>query len=444
MKRHLLCTLLLVLTVSAAVSVPRLLAQKTQADQPPPPSPPPTPQAAGETHPPAAVVNAADYPTLQAAADALPPSGGVLRIPPGVHELKEPLIVRSGDTRIEGAGTASHLKNLNESGAPALLIRPETIQTDPRARLWRVEACNLRISGNPQSGAGIQAIGVQEFILRNISVDRNGSHGVDMDRCTENPRIIGCNFTYNNGSGVHSLGGHDVIVSANQFEENIDALTIRDGYNLTFTGNNLDDHLRHGVVVENTYGSVISGNMIEECEGIAIILDRDCYGVAISGNSIAHHLGGGIDLRDAWGCTVTGNNFVLVHGFSVQVGSNSGRHTITGNHFTNSHIGGDKIRRLSIDPSKSPWQWDVGSGIVLEGTEDIVITGNQFSGLTTRAIEARGECRRLLVTNNLVTDHGRGLPGDVLPIDLGTPADSITEPNIVGPRAMESADSSKN
>jgi hypothetical protein len=73
-------------------------------------------------------------------------------------------------------------------------------------------------------------------------------------------------------------------------------------FNLCMNGNNIDDHLRHGIVIENTYGSVCSGNMIEECNGTAIILDRDCYGITLSANVIAHHLEGGIDLRDATGC----------------------------------------------------------------------------------------------------------------------------------------------
>ena len=77
------------------------------------------------------------------------------------------------------------------------------------------------------------------------------------------------------------------------------------------TGNGMDDHLGHGVVIENTYGSVVAGNMIEECEGTAIILDRDCYGITLCANVIAHN-GGGVDLRDAHGCAVSANTFVLL------------------------------------------------------------------------------------------------------------------------------------
>ncbi len=413
-----------------------LWGQTTQEDQPPPPSPLPTPaMESGEAS--AVRVDAADHETLQAAIDALPAAGGVVKIPPGVFELSEPLVVRTGDTRIEGSGTATQIRNANTEGAAAFMIRPDDLETEPRARLWRVELCDLRITGNKDSGVGIDVVGVQEFVLRNLSVDRNGSHGIRMEKCLENPRVIGCNLTYNNGSGLHLLGGHDIVVNANQFEENLDAVTLLDGFNLTFTGNNVDDHLRHGVVVENSYGSEISSNMIEECAGSAVVLDRDCYGIAISGNAIAHHLGGGVDLRDAWGCTVTGNNFVLVHEFSVRVGENSGRHTITGNQFTNSYIGEGKLRRSDGIDAEQPWRKDVCAGVVLEETEDVLISANQFSGLTTRAVEARGACRRLLVTNNVVTDHGRGLPPGTAPINVESATESVVEPNVISEPSTE-------
>ena len=52
------------------------------------------------------------------------------------------------------------------------------------------------------------------------------------------------------------------------------------------SGNNLDNHLGRGVVIENTYGSVVASNMIEECQAEAIVLDRDCYGITLSANVI--------------------------------------------------------------------------------------------------------------------------------------------------------------
>lgn len=424
--------MILSLLVLVSASANLMAEGKTQDDQPPVASPPPTPEMKAESAPPAVVINAADHPSLQAALDALPVSGGIVRLLPGIHDIQEPLVIRSGDTRLEGSGTSTWIRNLNEAGKPAILIEPAVAPTNPRARLWRVEVCNLRVTGNRKSGPGIQATAVQEIVIRNVTVDRHGSHGVLMNRCEENPRVIGCNFTYNNGYGLRMVGGHDMVVSANQFEENVHAISVTNAFNLMFTGNNVDDHLQNGVVIENTYGSVVSGNMIEECEGTALILDQECYGITLSSNVIAHHMEGGIDLRNAFGCTITGNTFVLVHKFSVRVSPQSGRHTITGNQFTNSYTGNGTVRRKL--EHQNPLQLDAASGVVLNDAADVVVNGNQFSGLTTPAVTASSSSTRLLVTNNLITDYGRTLPDDSEPIQMGQAQDSLVKDNIIGPR----------
>ena len=79
-----------------------------------------------------------------------------------------------------------------------------------------------------------------------------GRNGISLTRCPENPRINHCNITYNAKAGVYVIACDDVVISANQFEENQDALQFIDGYNLTMSGNKIDEHLRYGVVVENT------------------------------------------------------------------------------------------------------------------------------------------------------------------------------------------------
>src|SRR5262245_27920957 len=163
------------------------------------------------------------------------------------------------------------------------------------------------------------------------------------------------------------------------------------------TGNNLDDHLRHGVVIENTYGSVVSGNMIEECNGIAIILDRDCYGITLSSNVIAHEVAGGIDLRDAHGCAVSANTFTIVKKDALRIGPNSSRITVTGNNFSNSYIGEGSQKRQKVDSE--------AAGIVLAGTSDIAISGNSFSGLTTKALSLEGDpSKRILFSNNALME----------------------------------------
>ena len=352
-----------------------------------------------------AVVNAAKFADLQAAFDAVPETGGVVLLPPGDFTITVPLKVKTADTRIVGSGAATHIINANETGEPALILAPGNLSEDPKAKLWRVQVADVRISGTEKSGDGIYAEGIQEIYLEGVSIDHHGRHGVHLVNCYEDPRIADSIITYNKGSGIEINGCHDIVVNANHFEENLDALRCIDSFNLCMNGNNIDDHLRHGIVIENTYGSVCSGNMIEECNGTAIILDRDCYGITLSANVIAHHLEGGIDLRDATGCAVSANTFTIAHKFSVRVSKDSSRDAITGNAFCNTAIGGGENKRPA--EAKEPMGIDEGTGILLEGCQEVSITGNTFTGLSTAAVWSTAPCEGLLVTSNLCSDCGR-------------------------------------
>ena len=356
-------------------------------------------------------INAADHTHLQDAFDALPAEGGVVRIPPGNYDITEPLVLAKPETRVEGSGAATHIRNRNEDGKPALIIRHpkrETAKSSAERRetfLWRVQLADFRISGNPKSGDGIYADGINEIYVHGMSIDHNGGHGLNCIDCYEDPRINDSIFTYNAKAGVNIQGGHDIVVNGNQFEENQDALRCIDSFNLCMNANNIDDHLRHGVVIENTYGSVLSGNMIEECQGTAIILDRDVYGVTIGSNVIAHNQGGGVDVRDGWGSSISANTFTILPNPAVRVGPNAGRISITGNAFSNSHNGPSTRREEDYE---AEWPQKVyASGIELEGTSDIAITGNLFTGLIEEAVRTKGRCTRIVLAGNVASDLGR-------------------------------------
>lgn len=356
-------------------------------------------------------IDATNFPSLQAALDALPMEGGVVRIPPGTFEISQPLVLTRGDVLIQGSGAATHIKNVNADGKPALVVKhPNGDKVKAADKLWRVMLSNFRITGNDKSGHGIEAIQINEIFLQGVTVSYHGGDGIKLDHCYEDPRISDCLITYNKQTGVNLLGCHDIVVSANQFEENRDALHCFDGFNLCFTGNCVDDHLGDGVVIENTYGSVLSGNMIEECDGRGIVLARDCYGITLSANVIAHN-GGGIDLVDAHGCAVSANTFVLLKmppkakdgtqppqldTRCLRIAKDSSRITVTGNSFCDSYIGEGAIRRKVND--------QLAGGIALEGTRDVNITGNTFSSLP-KALELREpKSERVLFSNNLLID----------------------------------------
>jgi hypothetical protein len=373
-------------------------------------------------------IDASKHDNLQAAFDALPATGGIVLVPPGYFEITQPLRIGTAETRIVGSGAATHIINKNEDGQPAILIRPPALDSDPKAQLWRVQIADIRVSGSERSGDGIRAEKIQEIYLHGVSVDHNGGHGINLVDCYEDPRISDSIITYNKAAGVNLTNCHDIVVNANHFEENHDALRCADSFNLCMNGNNIDDHLRHGVVIENTYGSVLTGNMIEECNGTAIILDRDCYGITLSANVIAHHLEGGIDLRDAWGCAVSANTFTIAHKFSVRVGPDAGRNTISANNFCNTHIGGKDKRPAE---AKTPMGTDEGTGIQLVGTSDIAITGNTFAGLSTVAVWTAESCQRILVTGNIATDCARKVPPGAPIFDLRAATESNEGSNLV-------------
>ena len=347
------------------------------------------------------VVDASKFPSLQAAIDAVPPAGGAVRIPPGVFEISEPLVVRSGDILLEGAGAASHIRNINEDGLPALIVcsgKPDPKRKGRIQSIWRVAITGLRITGNEKSGPGISARFVDEIHLKSVTVSYHGGDGIVLDHCYEDPRVNDCVITYNKAAGLRLIGCHDIVVAANHFEENHDGVNCIDGFNLTMTGNNLDDHLGDNVVLEQMMGSVISGNMFEQAAGWAVVLDRDTYGITVSSNVFTNNTSGGVDMRDAHGSTVSANTFSAMPRNSIVVGPASGRITVSGNTFTNAYLG-DGIVKTTVGENGS------GSGITLEGTMAVTITGNTFAAVAPKALVLKGApSRGVLFAHNTLID----------------------------------------
>lgn len=342
------------------------------------------------------VIDAANYPSIQAAIDALPDEGGIVQIPPGAFRIDRPLRVYAGDVYLKGSGSSTHIINEDKTGQPALILSADTTDLSGKDPLWRVQVSDIRISGNDNSGHGILARYINEIFITGVTVNYHGKDGIRLDHCIENPRVTQNQITYNKDVGLNILGGHDIVVNANQFEENGDALHCTDGFNLAMSGNNLDDHIRHGVVIENTYGSVLSGNMIEECNGTGIILDRDCYGINIGGNVIAHN-GLGVDLKDAHGIAVSANTFTINQEHGLLIRSGSGRITVSGNSFSDSNIGDDHVKRRANDL--------LAAGITLDGCSEILISSNMFSGIHPgKALTLKSSPQDVKFDGNMIVD----------------------------------------
>lgn len=377
----------------------------------------------------AAAIDAADYDSLEAACAALPSAGGIITIPPGRYEITEPLRIRKGDVTLRGAGTCTHIVNKNEEGLPAIDIQaPDGVKS-----IWRVQLYDLRVTGNPKSGPGIYAKSVDEILISRVAAEHNGAHGIFLDGCYEDPRISDCLINYNKETGLRLVGCHDIVVSANQFEENHNAVECLDGYNLCMTGNNLDDHLGNGVVIENTYGSLVSANMIEECNGHAVVLARECYGDTVSANTLAHCRGEGVHLDNVRDITISANNIVLMARHGVRAVNGAGELTITGNTFC----------RYPFDPSKRH-KLDPASGIALESVQDVTITGNTFTRLRETAVTTRGkDNKRIILVGNSILSPSQDEPRAFPALLFENLSDSVIRGNIIAdtqsPHTMKQA-----
>jgi hypothetical protein len=151
-------------------------------------------------------IDASKHPNLQAALDAVPESGGLVTIPPGNYEITEPLRVKTAETRIVGGGAATHILNKSETGTPAFILRPANLDADKKARLWRVQLADLRIMWPGEERRRCLCGGHPgDLLLRGMSIDHHGGHGIHLVDCYEDPRIADCILTYNKRAGSRSM-----------------------------------------------------------------------------------------------------------------------------------------------------------------------------------------------------------------------------------------------
>ena len=118
----------------------------------------------------------------------------------------------------------------------------------------------------------------------------------------------------------------------------------------------------------------------------------------------------------------------MVHHFGVRVSEQSGRVTVSANNFSNSHIGQGKEKRLL--EHENPVQLDIGHGVVLETTHNVIISGNQFSGLDGPAVRATGACEKILINGNVLTDLNRRTPDSEAPFALSPETQATISNNL--------------
>jgi parallel beta-helix repeat protein len=296
-------------------------------------------------------VSAGDYNTIQEAVNALPPEGGTVLIPAGVYKITEPVIVDKSDISLIGEGSGTILLNTNDVGKNTI----ELIGTEEEP-IWRVKVSDMHMKGNEKCGNAIYAKRVNEISLSDMWIDHHGKSGVYLDYCYENPRVYDNNIAYNKVNGVLLDGCHDIVVSANQMEENGIGIYGKGLFNATVTGNNIDDHIQNCIYFVNTLGSIITANMLENCKGKSVILDKECNGIVVTGNTF--RMPGVLSVFKTKGVVITGNAFDASESTALEV-EESELITVSGNIFSGSGEGVNSIY-----------------GMVMSNVNDVSISGN--------------------------------------------------------------------
>jgi parallel beta-helix repeat protein len=363
---------------------------------------------------PPASVNATDYPSIHAAVAALPEAGGTVLIPDGTHEIGNSIIVEQSDVSIIGAGSGTVLKNVSSTGAHTFVIRGRSGRD---GRIWRVKISDMHLRGNPNSGHGVYAFRVNELALNDMWVDHHGGSGLYLDDCYENPRVFDNNIAYNREYGIFLRGCHDIVVSANQLEENGYGIYAVEVWNVGVTGNSVDDHLHHSLYFKKALGSIVSSNMFENSIKACLVLDSGCNGVTVTGNVMRYSGPVLLRLLGVKGITVTGNTFESDQGTCVVLEGGSNLVTLSGNVFFG-------FRR---DPIRG-MEW----GVVLDDVDGISISGNTIVEPFAGGIYASGSSQRhLTITGNTVKNASWKSPGKYSGILLNNTFDSVLSGNLV-------------
>jgi len=352
-------------------------------------------------------VSVGDFTTIQEAVNALPADGGTVLIPAGVYKITEPIIVKKSDISLIGEGTGTILLNTSEDGKNTIeLIGKEE---EP---IWRVKVSDLHMKGNEKCGNAIYAKRVNEISLSDMWIDYHGKSGIYLDYCYENPRIYDNNIAYNKEMGVLLDGCHDIVVSANQMEENGIGIYGKGLYNATVTGNNIDDHIKNCVYFVNTLGSIITANMLENCKGKSVILDEECNGIVVTGNTF--RMPGVLSVFKTKGVVITGNAFDASESTALEV-AESELITVSGNIFSGS---GEGVNRIY--------------GMVMSNVNDVSISGNTIVKSLEGGIYILGDTNGYVsITGNTIKSPSFNNQGMFSGILIENTSHSIISNNIV-------------
>lgn len=331
-------------------------------------------------------LDATAFPSLQAALDALPTTGGAVYIPAGEYRVTEPLRLALAEKQhvfLYGDGRGSVLINDNHEGMSTMEI------TGVVGSWWpdlKITIRDLTFVGNHQSGDGLVINYPNDAMVDACFFSGHGGTAVVLGPQGTNVTVRDC-WMRDCRRVLHAENIHHLSFHGNQTrslqEGQIQAEHIFLGWEcreVRIVSNHLAYGQAQAIILDGTAQHVIANNTIEgfpvgiEAHGKGETNPRDhCRDMVISGNYI--HADTGILMRgQCRGFAITGNTFINnpVAAVKCEDAASGGAHAITGNVIRKSVYDGEYVKTASPEQG----------AIDLGEAPNCAVTGNVLDGVT--------------------------------------------------------------
>jgi len=357
------------------------------------------------------VINAVEAGGLQAALDALPPTGGTIYVPAGRHVFKQTVAKRLADGQhlfLVGEGRATVLVNENREGQPLLAITGAVGQWWPDLK---ITVRDLTFVGNHESGDALVIDHPNDTLVDTCFFYGHGGKAVYFKKQGTNVTCRDC-WMRDCRRAIYAEAIHHLTIHGNQtrslrgskqegLEQAEQIYLDRNCREVRVVNNHLAYGDNEAIILDGTAQHTIVGNTIEGFRvGILARNDRerDCRDITIGSNYI--HFGCAVRIEGKCNGLVVSNNIITDAADGavlIQDAQGSGAHAITGN-----------VIRKSVYKGQG--------GVVLGDSQGCTVVGNVFEEVTSPAIAAGpGGGQHVISANNVTKAAGRQIAVDDAP-----------------------------
>lgn len=180
-------------------------------------------------------LNVREFPTVQAAVDALPPGGGEIFIPSSVYTLSSSLLISKPNVTLRGQGSSSILQSAAVD--PAFHLLQVTADDFKMIDLTLDARATTASAFNALYLFGTSSVPLRRCVLQNVQFLNAGRYGAHL-AYARLVYVTNCEFTHNFTDGLRIGDSRVILVFSSHFRENTGRGVIVTGtvFNIGFLG----------------------------------------------------------------------------------------------------------------------------------------------------------------------------------------------------------------